>query len=246
MNKKLLCVCTLSLLLTGCGNLATSNVAEGETVTIDATEKIDPSIYLKNVDKDATINYEIKNNEMAITVTKGDKTENINIPVQVNEPKVSIDRHIEVDKYVGYDLEQYIHEDEGVTHTTNFDEDTGKLSVTFTKGEWSTTLEDDVTVLDSNPINNWPKVYTCCDSLDNGCNDVIILNEDKSFIHKDVVTGWQGDGTFNYDNNGTWSLTDNDQWARTLYYKGTWESFVADSGPTQNGTPTHVSCSLNK
>lgn len=246
MNKKLLCVCALSLLLTGCGNLATSNVADGETVTIDATEKLDPTVYLKDLDKNATVDYEIKDNEMVITVTKGDKTENINIPVEVNEPKVSIDRHITVDKYVGYDLEQYIHEDEGVTHTTNFDEDTGKLSVTFTKGEWSTTLEDDVIVLDSNPINNWPKVYTCCDSLDNGCNDVIILNEDKSFIHKDVVTGWQGDGTFNYDNNGTWSLTDNDQWARTLYYKGTWESFVADSGPTQNGTPTHVSCSLNK
>ena len=45
MNKKLLCVCALSLLLTGCGNLATSNVADGETVTIDATEKINPKDY---------------------------------------------------------------------------------------------------------------------------------------------------------------------------------------------------------
>lgn len=151
MNKKLLCVCALSLLLTGCGNLATSNVADGETVTIDATEKLDPTVYLKDLDKNATVDYEIKNNEMVITVTNGKKTTDFNIPVEVNEPKASIDRHIEVDKYVGYDLEQYIHEDEGVTHTTNFDEDTGKLSVTFTKGEWSTTLEDDVIVLDSNP-----------------------------------------------------------------------------------------------
>ena len=155
MNKKLLCVCALSLLLTGCGNLATSNVADGETVTIDATEKINPKDYLKDLDKNATVDYEIKDNEMVITVTKGDKTKDITIPVEVNEPKVSVDRHIEVDKYVGYDLEQYIHEDEGVTHTTNFDEDTGKLSVTFKKGEWTTTLEDDVTVLDSNPINNY-------------------------------------------------------------------------------------------
>ena len=131
MNKILLCVCALSLLLTGCGNLATSNVADGETVTIDATEKIDPSIYLDNLDKDAKVSYEIKDNEMVITVTNGKKTTDFNIPVQVNKPKVSIDRHIEVDKYVGYDLEQYIHEDEGVTHTTNFDEDTGKLSVTY-------------------------------------------------------------------------------------------------------------------
>ena len=190
MNKKLLCVCALSLLLTGCGNLATSNVADGETVTIDATEKINPKDYLKDLDKNATVDYEIKDNEMVITVTKGDKTENINIPVQVNEPKVSIDRHIEVDKYVGYDLEQYIHEDEGVTHTTNFDEDTGKLSVTFTKGEWSTTLEDDVTVLDSNPLNVWPKTYSCCLSIESGCNYVKVLNEDGSFSEKDIVYGW--------------------------------------------------------
>ena len=62
MNKKLLCVCALSLLLTGCGNLATSNVADGETVTIDATEKVNPKDYLKDLDKKATVDYEIKDN----------------------------------------------------------------------------------------------------------------------------------------------------------------------------------------
>lgn len=206
MNKKLLCVCALSLLLTGCGNLATSNVADGETVTIDATEKLDPTVYLKDLDKNATVDYEIKDNEMVITVTKGDKTENINIPVEVNEPKVSIDRHIEVDKYVGYDLEQYIHEDEGVTHTTNFDEDTGKLSVTFTKGEWSNTLEDDVTVLDSNPLNVWPKTYSCCLSIESGCNYVKVLNEDGSFSEKDIVYGWNDSGAFSYDGKNGWFL----------------------------------------
>lgn len=246
MNKKLLCVCALSLLLTGCGNLATSNVADGETVTIDATEKLDPTVYLKDLDKNATVNYEIKDNEMIITVTKGDKTTDFNVPVQVNEPKVSIDRHITVDKYVGYDLEQYIHEDEGVTHTIDFDEDTGKLSVTFKKGEWTTTLEDDVTVLDSNPVNNWPKTYSCCLSIENGCNDMIILNENGTFLHKDVVTNWNGDGTYKYDGNGTWSLTDNDQWARTLYYNGTWEYFEADTGGTMDGTPSYMRCTLIK
>ena len=178
MNKKLLCVCALSLLLTGCGDIGTSNVAEGETVTIDATEKLDPTIYLKDLDKDAKVDYEIKGNEMIITLTKGDKTKDITIPVEVNEPNVSVDRHIEVDKYVGYDLEQYIHEDEGVTHTTNFDEDTGKLSVTFTKGEWTKVIDDDVTVLDSNPINNWPKKYSCTESLYPGEIDTYILYED--------------------------------------------------------------------
>ena len=245
MNKKLLCVCALSLLLTGCGNLATSNVADGETVTIDATEKLDPTVYLKDLDKNASVDYEIKNNEMVITVTKGDKTENINIPVQVNEPKVSIDRHIEVDKYVGYDLEQYIHEDEGVTHTTNFDEDTGKLSVTFKKGEWTTTLEDDVTVLDSNPINNWPKKYSCCLSIENGCNYTFTLNENNTF-YANYSSGGSDNGNYTYDGDSTWKLTINDKWSRTLTYNGTWEYFVSDTGGTQDGTPSYMRCTLIK
>ena len=244
MNKKLLCVCALSLLQTGCGNLATSNVADGETVTIDATEKLDPTVYLKDLDKNATVDYEIKDNEMVITVTKGDKTENINIPVEVNEPKVSIDRHIEVDKYVGYDLEQYIHEDEGVTHTINFDEDTGKLSVTFTKGEWSTILEDDVTVLDSNPINKWPKTYSCCLSIESGCNYVKILNEDGSFSEKDIVYGWSDSGTFSYDGKNGWFFDYKN--SNDLYYIGDYEKFVADTGGTQDGTPSYDTCTLIK
>ena len=244
MNKKLLCVCALSLLLTGCGNLATSNVADGETVTIDATEKVNPKDYLKDLDKKATVDYEIKDNEMVITVTKGDKTENINIPVEVTEPKVSVDRHIEVDKYVGYDLEQYIHEDEGVTHTTNFDEDTGKLSVTFKKGEWTTTLEDDVTVLDSNPINNWPKTYSCCLSIESGCNYVKVLNEDGSFSEKDIVYGWNDSGTFSYDGKNGWFFDYKN--SNDLYYIGDYEKFVADTGGTQDGTPSYDTCTLIK
>lgn len=244
MNKKLLCVCALSLLLTGCGNLATSNVADGETVTIDATEKLDPTVYLKDLDKNATVDYEIKDNEMVITVTKGDKTEKINIPVQVNEPKVSIDRHITVDKYVGYDLEQYIHEDEGVTHTTNFDEDTGKLSVTFTKGEWTTTLEDDVTVLDSNPINNWPKTYTCCDSNDGACVYVMILNEDGTF--KDSLTNgmWSDTGKYTYDGDNSWFFDYNN--SDDLNGTGNYEKIVQDMGINNQGNRAYASCSLNK
>ena len=243
MNKKLLCVCALSLLLTGCGNLATSNVAEGETVTIDATEKLDPTVYLKDLDKNATVDYEIKDNEMVITVTKGDKTENINIPVQVNEPKVSIDRHITVDKYIGYDLEQYIHEDEGVTHTTNFDEDTGKLSVTFKKGEWTTTLEDDVTVLDSNPVNNWPKTYRCCDSIDGNCDSVLTLNEDGTFKDKDGF-GWSDTGKYTYDGNNSWWFDYNN--SLDLAASGNYEKFNIDTGITSWGNQSYLSCSLNK
>ena len=242
MNKKLLCVFALSLLLAGCGNLATSNVADGETVTIDATEKLDPTVYLKDLDKNATVDYEIKDNKMVITVTKGDKTENINIPVEINEPKVSIDRHIEVDKYVGYDLEQYIHEDEGVTHTTNFDEDTGKLSVTFTKGEWTTTLEDDVTVLDSNPLNVWPKTYSCIDSA-LPLTGTITLNKDGTFKDKGDY-GWSDTGKYTYDGNNSWYFDYNN--SNDLYASGNYEKIVQDTGLTQSGNPSYVTCTLIK
>ena len=242
MNKKLLCVCALSLLLTGCGDLAKSNVAEGETVTIDATEKLDPTVYLKDLDKNATVDYEIKDNEMIITVTKGDKTKNINIPVEVNEPKVSIDRHITVDKYVGYDLEQYIHEDEGVTHTIDFDEDTGKLSVTFKKGEWSTSLEDDVTVLDSNPINNWPKTYSCIDSA-LPLTGTITLNKDGTFKDKGDY-GWSDTGKYTYDGNNSWYFDYNN--SNDLYASGNYEKIVQDTGLTQSGNPSYVTCTLIK
>ena len=243
MNKKLLCVCALSLLLTGCGEVAKLNITTTEPITIDATEKLDPSIYLKNLDKNATVDYEIKDNELIISVTKGDKTTDFNVPVQVNEPKVSIDRHITVDKYVGYDLEQYIHEDEGVTHTTNFDEDTGKLSVTFTKGEWTTTLEDDVTVLDSNPINNWPKTYTCCDSVDGKCDSILTLNEDGTFKDRNDY-GWSDTGKYTYDGNNNWFFNYNN--SNDLNATGNYEKFSQDTGITSWGNQSYYSCSLNK
>ena len=244
MNKKLLCVCALSLLLTGCGKEVTTNVKDGQIVTIDATEKIDPNIYLDNLDKDAKVSYEIKDNEMIITVTNGKKTTDFNIPVEVNEPNVSVDRHIEVDKYVGYDLEQYIHEDEGVTHTIDFDEDTGKLSVTFTKGEWSTTLEDDVTVLDSNPINNWPKTYTCCMSNESACNYVLTLKEDGTFNDKDITYGWSDTGKYTYDGNNSWFFDYNN--SNDLYASGNYEKFVVAAGQTMGGTKIFQTCTLNK
>ena len=242
MNKKLLCVCALSLLLTGCGDIGTSNVAEGETVTIDATEKLDPTIYLKDLDKDAKVDYEIKGNEMIITLTKGDKTKDITIPVEVNEPNVSVDRHIEVDKYVGYDLEQYIHEDEGVTHTTNFDEDTGKLSVTFTKGEWTKVIDDDVTVLDSNPINNWPKKYSCTESLYPGEIDTYILYEDGKLTT--IIGGGQDNGTYTYDGNNSFTFIGSDGY--TTHANGNYEHFEDHTVTVASGAQLVQICDLIK
>lgn len=243
MKKKILCALTLILLLTGCGDLAKLNTNQEDTITIDATEKIDPTIYLKDVDKNATVNYEIENGTMLITVSKGDKVQEFSMPVQVDEPKVSLERHITVDKYLGYDLEQYINEDEGVSHTIDFDEETGKLAVTFTKGEWSKTIEDEVTVLDSNPINNWPKVYTCCDNIENSCSYTLILNENKSFKVSDASNGWSDTGVYTYDGNNSWFF----DYYNTNDHSGTgnYETFVGDICYTFEGAHRLLTCTLN-
>ena len=72
-NKKiLLCIGLLTLLVitTGCKSVATLAVKSNEVVTIDATSKIDPYDYLKDVDEDAKVNYSIEDNTMIITVSK--------------------------------------------------------------------------------------------------------------------------------------------------------------------------------
>ena len=242
MNKKLLCLCALSLLLTGCGEVAKLNITTTEPITIDATEKLDPTVYLKDLDKNATVDYKLKDNELIISVTKGDKTTDFNVPVQVNEPNVSVDRHIEVDKYVGYDLEQYIHEDEGVTHTTNFDEDTGKLSVTFTKGEWTKVIDDDVTVLDSNPINSWPKKYSCTESLYPGEIDTYILYEDGKLTT--IIGGGQDNGTYTYDGNNSFTFIGSDGY--TTHAKGNYEHFEDHAATVVSGAKLMVICDLIK
>ena len=242
MNKKLLCVCALSLLLTGCGEVAKLNITTTEPITIDATEKLDPSIYLKNLDKNATVDYEIKDNELIISVTKGDKTTDFNVPVQVNEPKVSIDRHITVDKYVGYDLEQYIHEDEGVTHTTSFDEDTGKLSVTFTKGEWTKVIDDDVTVLDSNPINSWPKKYSCHTTAGSPVYGTHIFYEDGTWVYKNSYSG--ANGTYTFDGKNTFVFDYGDGEVSRL--SGDYEHFEEYIATTIAGEDDYNICDLIK
>ena len=154
-NKYILIVglLALSLSLVGCSSsVAKLAVTSDEVVTLDASAKVNPSDYLSEVAEGAEVSYTISDNVMTITVTKDDKTETFEVPVEIEEPNVSIDEDITIDTYVGYDIEDYIHEDKGVSHTTSFDEETGDLSVTFTKGEWSTTLDSKVEVIDSDPV----------------------------------------------------------------------------------------------
>jgi hypothetical protein len=244
-NKKiLLCIGILTLLVisTGCKSVATLAVKSNEVVTIDATSKIDPYDYLKDVDEGADVEYSITDGTMIITVSKDDETKTFEVPIEIEEPNVSIDENIVVDKYVGYNIEDYIHEDEGVSHTTSFDEETGNLSVTFTKGEWTTTLDSKVIVEDSTPKEVFPKVYSCYDNVD-GRSIQKTLYEDGTF---DWVSesGATTNGTWTYDDNGTFYFDYVDVTDKTA--TGNYEGFSEFVGYTQDGSASSYVCTLVK
>ena len=244
-NKKiLLCIGLLTLLVitTGCKSVATLAVKSNEVVTIDATSKIDPYDYLKDVDEDAKVNYSIEDNTMIITVSKDDETKTFEVPIEIEEPNVSIDENIVVDKYVGYNIEDYIHEDEGVSHTTTFDEETGNLSVTFTKGEWTTTLDSKVTVEDSTPKEVFPKVYSCYDTTEEGRSIQKILYEDGTFDW--ASEGITTNGTWAYDDNGTFYFDYVDVTDKTA--TGNYEGFSEFVSYTVDGRASYYVCTLVK
>ncbi len=236
-NKYLFCVRILTLLLclTGCKSVAKLAVETDEVVTIDATAKVNPSDYLKDVAEDAEVDYSISDGVMTITVSKGDKTETFEVPVEINEPSVSIDEGITIDTYTGYDIEEYIHEDEGVSHTTNFNEETGELSVTFTKGEWTTTLDSQVEVTSSDPIYLWPKTYSCYEAL-NGVATTVVLYENGRFTANDYP------GTFTYDENGPTSYQEDGYKYLNTY--GDFNQFSVDLGLSFSGDPVIEVCTL--
>ena len=237
-NKKILLCGSLSLglLLTGCSSsVAKLAVTSDEVVTLDASAKVNPSDYLSDIAEGAEVSYTINDGTMTITVSKDEKTETFEVPVEIEEPNVSIDENITIDTYVGYDIEDYIHEDEGVTHTTTFDEETGALSVTFEKGEWSTTLDSQVEVTSSEPQEVWPKTYTCYEAL-NGVGDTIVLYENGRF------TSDYAPGTIGFNENGVYSYQE-DGYAYLGAY-GTLEQFTVDLGLSFSGDRVLEVCTL--
>ncbi len=229
----------LPLTLSGCSSsVAKLAVESDEVVTIDATAKVNPSDYLKDVAEDAEVNYSITDGVMTITATKGDKTETFEVPVTIEEPRVSIDEDITIDTYVGYDLEEYIHEDEGVSHTTNFNEETGELSVTFTKGEWTTTLDSQVEVTSSDPIYIWPKTYSCYEPLNN-LSQTIVFYDNGRFMDDEA-----NPGSYGYDGSNVWSFQFDGYKLLTAY--GDLNQFTIDLGLSFSGNQLNEVCTLVK
>ena len=239
-NKKIL-LCgslTLGLLLTGCSSsVAKLAVTSDEVVTLDASAKVNPSDYLEDVAEGAEVSYTISDNVMTITVSKDDKTETFEVPVEIEEPNVSIDENITIDTYVGYDIEDYIHEDEGVSHTTNFNEETGDLSVTFTKGEWTTTLDSKVEVTSSEPEEVWPKTYNCYEQINNYRNTLIFYENGKYYYADDNYPG-----TWTFDGNNSWTIQDDGY--KLNYGYGDYNQFIVDYGKSFSGAQLNYVCTL--
>ena len=112
--------------------------------------------------------------------------------------------------------------------------------MTFKKGEWSTTLEDDVTVLDSNPINNWPKKYNCVYTA-NGYKSYSIrtLTEDGKFYYNGEY-----EGTYSYDGDNTITFLWSDIEVSPAI--GNYEHFKEFIATTAAGEDTYAVCDLIK
>ena len=242
-NKKILLYGSLALglLLTGCSSsVAKLAVTSDEVVTLDASAKVNPSDYLEDVVEGAKVSYTISDNVMTITVSKDDKTESFEVPVEIEEPNVSIDENITIDTYVGYDIEDYIHEDKGVSHTTNFNEESGDLSVTFTKGEWSTTLDSKVEVTSSEPEEVWPKNYNCIDSNGYFIYRSLLGNGRYTATADSLTVG----GTYTYDGVNSWTLQEDGYLLHSAY--GDYNQFVIDYGKSFSGNQINDVCTLVK
>lgn len=156
MKKVILLMFTL--LLSGCSVFnkpLAEPVNDPETVVeYDITKELDPSLFLKDVQEDAQVTYEIneEENKVVFTIAKGDKTETYETNLNIVYPEYSVDENITVDKTLGYNIEDYIHCDDNTKYTYDFNEDTGVLRVNFTNGSWSKDVETKFNVIESMPL----------------------------------------------------------------------------------------------
>ena len=234
-------VLALSLTIAGCSSsIAKLSVKDDEVVTIDATSKVNPNDYLENVVEGASVDYSISDGVMTITVTKDDKTETFEVPVEIKEPNVSIDENITIDTYVGYDLEDYIDDAEGVGLTTSVDEETGELSVTCTKGEWTTTLDSDVNVTSSKPSYEdliVGKTYEASYSCSGG---TAITSYRATIRENGVVDGY--DILSNFARPGSWTIDGNVVYLYDSISDTTDTVTVSEDGKTFSGTESSTCC----
>lgn len=120
-----------------------------ELMEIDGTLPVDLSIFYSNSAKLAKASYVFNEDETVMTIT--DENGSFDVPVHVNYPSYTIADNIEIDTYVGYDINDFVTADEGVTVTAELDEENSVLNITLTKNDWTANEVKEATLTNSSP-----------------------------------------------------------------------------------------------
>lgn len=120
-----------------------------ELMEIDGTLPVDLSVFYSDSAKLAKATYVFNEDETIMTVT--DENGSFDVPIHVNYPAYTIADDIEIDTYVGYDINDFVTADEDIEITSTIDEENSTLNITLTKNNWTVNETKEVTLTNSSP-----------------------------------------------------------------------------------------------
>lgn len=155
--KRLLTLLLILAMVSGCSAKPLAKLTE-EAINIDITEDFDPASVLTDVQEGTDVSYELdeENSHLVITLTKDDKTETLETDVTITYPRFELPENITIDTYTGYDINGLVETEDGVEISSELNEETGELTITYTKGNYSQTITQEVEVVNSDP---WEGVF---------------------------------------------------------------------------------------
>lgn len=123
-----------------------------ELMEVDGTLPVDLSKFYSDSSKLAKVSYVFNEDETVMTVTdENGEPYSFDVPVHVYYPSYTIADNIEIDTYVGYDINDFVTVDEDVAVTAELDEENSVLNITLTKNNWSVNESKEVVLTNSNP-----------------------------------------------------------------------------------------------
>lgn len=123
-----------------------------ELMEIDGTLPVDLSKFYSDSSKLAKVSYVFNEDETVMTVTdENGEPFSFDVPIHVYYPSYIIADNIEIDTYVGYNINDFVTADEGVEITSTLDEENSVLNITLTKNDWSVNESKEVILSSSSP-----------------------------------------------------------------------------------------------
>lgn len=199
--KKLLILIIICIALSGCDVIKKTNVIS-EDITIDITKKIEPSDYLVNLKEGQEVSYVLdeENSLLTITVTQQDKEPLVfekEVKIEYPEIEISDDIVYDFNKEDEFDINALVDVPEGTTIDYTVDEETGQMSITFTKGAYTKTVSKEVEIVEKEV---WPKIY---EGEGDGYKFTYFIYEDGKIHSQNHTIGienwWQCEDGYKFD-----------------------------------------------